>query len=422
MKTLLILSHGHPAISHGGAETAAYALHRLVKRHMKGIIRSVFVARAEPRQLGHDGRFASFRALSDEILVAPPPLDHLFQCSLEPDILAKIVDDLCRSFNPSVVHIHHFAFWGTDVIDLFKQRGVAVIFTFHEYIAICHRFGQMVKTSGRLCDVQSHSECAMCFPDISSGMFFLRYEMFVQSLKKADALFSPSEFLAARVAEWSSGQLTVEHVENPRDLESYESEGEARVSSGGPFILGYFGQLNEFKGIIILLEALKRLKRQGVDIVLRIYGANLQHQDVAFQEKVQSLIEDLGEMVEFFGAYANPRVVRLMTECDGIVVPSIWWENSPVVIQEAIQANVRIIVSNIGGMKEKVSNYERGFVFEVGSSVDLAANIVRAISDRDTSIDGNDFGVSKRNEASWKAIAGAYAKLSQVNAVSVAVG
>jgi glycosyltransferase involved in cell wall biosynthesis len=43
-----------------------------------------------------------------------------------------------------------------------------------------------------------------------------------------------------------------------------------------------------------------------------------------------------------------------MSACDWIVVPSIWWENSPVVIQEARLAARPLIVSNIGGMAEKV--------------------------------------------------------------------
>jgi glycosyltransferase involved in cell wall biosynthesis len=60
-----------------------------------------------------------------------------------------------------------------------------------------------------------------------------------------------------------------------------------------------------------------------------------------------------------------------MAECDYVVVPSKWWENSPVVIQEAYSNGVPVICTGIGGMAEKVRNGVSGLHFRLGDPVDL---------------------------------------------------
>jgi glycosyltransferase involved in cell wall biosynthesis len=64
------------------------------------------------------------------------------------------------------------------------------------------------------------------------------------------------------------------------------------------------------------------------------------------------------------------------------VVPSVWWENSPIVIQEALFHGRPLIVSNIGGMAEKVADGVNGLHFRVGSPEDLADRLTEALRDR----------------------------------------
>jgi glycosyltransferase involved in cell wall biosynthesis len=66
----------------------------------------------------------------------------------------------------------------------------------------------------------------------------------------------------------------------------------------------------------------------------------------------------------------------LMTRVDCIVVPSIWWENAPLVIQEAFMAGIPVICSNIGGMAEKVTDRVNGLHFTVGDHFDLLDRIL----------------------------------------------
>jgi glycosyltransferase involved in cell wall biosynthesis len=67
-----------------------------------------------------------------------------------------------------------------------------------------------------------------------------------------------------------------------------------------------------------------------------------------------------------------------MENIDWVIVPSIWYENSPLVIQEAFMHKRPVICSDIGGMAEKVIDGVTGLHFRASSSDDLARTVLRA--------------------------------------------
>ena len=79
------------------------------------------------------------------------------------------------------------------------------------------------------------------------------------------------------------------------------------------------------------------------------------------------------------GSYKSPDLPNLMREVDWTIVPSTWWENAPVVIQEAFHHGRPIIASDIGGMAEKVRDGIDGLHFHVCNPESLAEAMTRAI-------------------------------------------
>jgi glycosyltransferase involved in cell wall biosynthesis len=173
-----------------------------------------------------------------------------------------------------------------------------------------------------------------------------------------DHFVSPSSFLKNRYVEWGldksritvleNGQLPVEQLA-PRRLQ--ESETRNRF--------GYFGQINPFKGLEVLLKALSQLPwRSHGKIVLEVHGANMEIQTEEYRGKINLLLEPLVKSgtVEWHGPYQPHEMRSRMAGIDWVVVPSIWWENSPMVIQEALGFGRPLVVSDIGGMAEKVTD------------------------------------------------------------------
>jgi glycosyltransferase involved in cell wall biosynthesis len=139
--------------------------------------------------------------------------------------------------------------------------------------------------------------------------------------------------------------------------------------------------MSPLKGITVLIEAAKYLNKMGVQgATIEIHG-DYSNQPPVFQEAVTEALTEAGQSVVYHGAYDNRDVNRLMSRMDAIIVPSTWWENSPVVIQEAFTNGKPVICSNIGGMAEKVRDGIDGMHFASGQPASLARVIMELAAD-----------------------------------------
>jgi glycosyltransferase involved in cell wall biosynthesis len=83
--------------------------------------------------------------------------------------------------------------------------------------------------------------------------------------------------------------------------------------------------------------------------------------------------------IKFMGTFDNREVASVFREIDVLIFPSIWQENSPLVIHEALIAGVLVITSNIGGITELVIDYKNGLLFKAGDVNDLYNKIMLII-------------------------------------------
>jgi glycosyltransferase involved in cell wall biosynthesis len=137
--------------------------------------------------------------------------------------------------------------------------------------------------------------------------------------------------------------------------------------------VGFFGQISALKGINVVLDAAEMLHTQGHgNIRIDVHGDH-SGQPEAFRKDFEARLAKAPPNFSFRGPYENQRVDALMRSVHAVLVPSIWWENSPLVIQEALLNRRPLICSDIGGMAEKVRDGRDGFHFQAGSAFSLAA-------------------------------------------------
>ena len=374
MKKVVFISHGHPELSKGGAEVASWNLYQYLKE--KGYD-CLYIARTD--SASHGG--STFSQRGEEILFHTQMTDwfNLSTSHLKP--LFNDLAELLQHFSPDIIHVHHFAHMGIELFPALKRAvpNAKVVFTLHEFMAMCMHNGQMVKRESlKLCNKAAVADCNKCFPSHSPGDFLLRKSYVQDQFSYVDEFVSPSAFLAKRYVEWGLPAEKMHVIENvlpelepvpPRSLR----EGEKRTK------FAFFGQVNPYKGLDILLQALLLLPESvRSQVTLDIHGANLDIQTSDFKEKVEKLLDRTGGMVQLRGQYESEQLRSRIADCDWVVIPSIWWENSPVVIQEAIHFGRPLIGSNIGGMKEKIEN-KAGLTFEARSASALASAMVQAI-------------------------------------------
>ena len=409
-KKILFVSHGHPEINPGGGEVAAYNLFSEINR-TKGFD-SCFLARHDKFARVHGGTTFSGTGKANEILFYAPLADW-FQFS-QPD-KPKIWRDFRETleiYKPDMIHFHHYVHLGLEMIREAKNfnKHIPVVLTLHEYFGICHNHGQMVKTTdGSLCHGSSPAECARCFPKYSPQDFFLR-KQFVQSyLSLVDEFISPSEFLRDRYIDWGIPAEKIRVIENidlsTKELNEASNSSMQQASNQQPSIFNdeesssawntksknsrvrfsFFGQINWFKGIDVLIDALSYLpEKTRKKVTININGSGLEHQSEEMQEYVRKSIQNSNGVIRLRGKYERFELPGLMHSSDWIVIPSKWWENSPMVILEAKKYGVPVICSNIGGMAEKVQHGVTGLHFQTGRADSLAEQMEWVVNNRQT--------------------------------------
>jgi len=393
-RRVLSICHNHPSVRPGGAEAYAYELHRGLSASPD--YESIFLAKGGPPVgLGgavHVGTYFEPTGGGENeyfFYTDGYNFDYLFGTQPSKEFYFRHFRDFLRAFKPDIVHFQHTLFLGYDLIREVKNTlpDAPIVYTLHEFLPICHRDGQMVRTgTEELCDHASPRRCHECFPAISPQTFFLRERFIKSHFSLVDLFLAPSDFLRQRYIEWgipSEKICTEEYGRLPPVRSARASARPARNR------LGFFGQLSAFKGVDVLLEAMQLLRRESDASMdarpapaevprLRVHGANLEIQPGEFQNRFKAVLTEMKETITFVGKYDHQRLPDLMEHVDWVVVPSVWWENSPLVIQEAFQQGRPVICSDIGGMAEKVTDGVNGLHFMTGDAMSLADTIKRA--------------------------------------------
>lgn len=253
--------------------------------------------------------------------------------------------------------------------------------TLHDYFPICAHEGQMVTTGDMaLCERATPEACHRCFPEIDADRFVLRRGQIQAMFGLVDQFLSPSEFLRRRYVAWGIPADKIAVMRNARP--AVEPAPMRPVAAGGRRdSFGFFGNLNPFKGVPVALDAALRLVRGGdTRFTLALHGG-MPFQTKEFQEKVEAAARKSAGTVVLRGAYKARDLRSLIAAVDWVVVPSVWWENAPLVIQEAFQHRRPVICSDIGGMAEAVRADVDGLHFRAGDALDLARVMRRAMDE-----------------------------------------
>lgn len=144
----------------------------------------------------------------------------------------------------------------------------------------------------------------------------------------------------------------------------------------GNLRIGFIGGLSEHKGAHVLIEAAHSLQ---TTCEMKIYGNYDLYPD--YHKKLQRLVGQ-NSRIQFCGTFPNDQIKSILEDLDVLVVPSLWHENTPLVIYSAQAAGCPVIASNVGGIAEVIEHEVNGLLFEPGNSSELAKALERLSLDR----------------------------------------
>jgi len=266
---------------------------------------------------------------------------------------------------PDVVHLHNLAGLSVSMIHEAADRGLPVVMTLHDYWGLCAR-NTLVCRDGSLC-AGPGAACARCLPPLGQAPprpAPIRNAEMMAALGRVSLFLCPSRYLAWRFIEAGIPPERIRVVPYGLDLSRYAGANLDETTVGQPLL--YLGYLGPHKGLPVLLEALALPGCE--EIRLRVAGDGERRDE--YRELSRS--RGLDGRVEFLGAVPSREVPALLTGAGALVVPSVWPENAPVSITEAMAGARPVVASDIGGIPEQVMHGRTGLLFPPGDAEALA--------------------------------------------------
>lgn len=200
------------------------------------------------------------------------------------------------------------------------------------------------------------------------------------TIKKAQGISSPSNFLADQISEkLDIARDRIKYVTNLIDSADYVPQQENRSVAIKEIL--YVGRLEPLKGAVVFSEAIPLILERHPNLHFTLAGADRSGQDGSSQKKALEeyfMNNDCLDRVTFIG-HADPKVYKqLYQRADVFVLPSLF-ENSPYTLLEAMSCGCACVVHRCSGMAEMVEDGKSGIFFENADPQGLADKVVELL-------------------------------------------
>lgn len=305
-----------------------------------------------------------------------------------------VFTSLLKKLQPNIAHIGHLNHLSTGLVDVLNLFKIPIVYTLHDFWLMCPRGQFLTRSIGnpegnfQLCTHQNDRKCATdCYKVYFSGIKeneasdIEQWESWVHHrmkevkriVSKIDLFIAPSKYLENRfVQDFCIAKEKIIYLDYGFPTQYLLPT--QKISANEPYTFGYIGTHIPAKGVNLLIEAFKRLEQPAI---LKIFG----RENGQSTKALRVMASSSKNKIEFLGEYINQNLVNdVFSKVDCIVVPSIWGENSPLVIHEAQACKIPVITADFGGMKEYVAHKVNGLLFKHREVESLAEQLNFAVS------------------------------------------
>ena len=403
--------HGFPPLSYGGTQQYTLQLakrlqamgHRItVLAYAAGETREVVVSEDAVQGL------RVLRLTFDLRRGGNPVLEEYSNARV-----ARCLERLWNEERPDLVHVTYLGLLSTATVEVARALGIPTLVTLTDMWALCP-VGTLLRYDGQLCEGPANiGHCVRCLARMGPrGRAFagltraipssvwralaavasqpllgcLPYLDWVRALRErpvrvrrtlesAGALLSPGRFLIAMLERNGYPANAVRAL--PHGIEAPERLRRPNaVCADGRLRLGYIGPLAWFKGAHLPIAAYRQLPA-GAGCTLAYYGP-LPSDDVpdGYAREILAAIEATPGAAHR-GPFTSEHVATVLAEIDLLIMPSLCYENTPLVIYEALASGTPVVATAEGGMRELIEELGGGWLIPRGDAVALAALLLR---------------------------------------------
>jgi len=272
---------------------------------------------------------------------------------------------ILTDFRPDIIHLNNIHSQLSPIIaQMGHNRGIPIVWTLHDYKLVCPAY--LLLSKGKPCQLCLEKKWSVisekCIKDNFIASFIAYWEASYWNSTKlckiTDLFISPSNFLRGKMIQggFDPGKIVV--LNNFMKSASITAE----VNTKEDYYC-YIGRLSSEKGIETLLKAASGLPGYKLKIV---GTGQLEKAIHAFKENAN---------IEFVGFKSGDELNSILSGSRFLVIPSIWYENNPLSVLEALCMGIPVLGSDIGGIPELIIPDFNGMLFEAGNVTDLQDKI-----------------------------------------------
>jgi glycosyltransferase involved in cell wall biosynthesis len=376
---------------------------------------------------GHHVEILTGTACADEPAAKPPWLTetaydgitvhrvNYSESALEPVALhssdparVELVRRVVSRAAPEIVHVNHFLGLSSGIIPAIRALHTPVVYTATDFWAICPQFILLHTFDGKVCSGPgSGLDCIRCCVSWFShrpahvawiakslartGVFRSRWTMReVESLtlrpkaiaahvNTSNMIISATKFLADMLVRNGIAARLIRIIPYGVDIGGVAQRREVplRFTPATPLRLAFMGTMTERKGPHVILDALAALGDRAREIELRLYGEG--NRDNPYFRGILAKTERLGGSAVMMGTFPHDRIGEVMSDQHLLIVPSLWYESTPLVLCSALGAGIPALVSRLGGMTEIIEEGVNGMSFPAGDAIALKGVLLRLL-------------------------------------------
>jgi hypothetical protein len=346
---------------------------------------------------------------------------------LEVADVARVFGRLLDREQPEVCHFQHLVKLGIGLVEEARSRGIATLYTAHDYYAVCHRY-TLLRPDLSHCDTRGDSmACACCdlalghlnarvgLGDYQMGVFRdqlktedwqrlenilegdpgasgigseeldlafdLRSDLDARRARAFDAMdriIAPTQFLSDELVRGGIDPRKLEVLPYGIDISDLGDLPPVRNDPEKPLRFAFVGGISKHKGVHLLLEAWRTMKQGARGAELSIWGYST---DAVFHQRIRDAAASMG--IHWRGPYERRDLPDVLSATDVVISPSTWVENYPIVIREAFAAGRPVIASRYGALPESIRDGVDGLLFTHNDAADLGRTLKRCLDEPD---------------------------------------
>lgn len=412
MRVLLTVHQFLPKYAFG-TERLTYDLGReLLRRgHEVSVLTTDHASPSLPHDTTWDYEYGGLRVrvIGVRLPETPNPLRYEYDNPRMAEHLRAYMEET----RPDLVHVVHAGRLSGSVIPTAKSFGAPTVFTATDFWSLCRVIHLRRADTGELCEGPNRmgTNCMRCYiaraggPQATRDRLLARPEWQLGALSaasRAPVIRNTRHMWRTRAVVERTGSLR--RAVNAADvvLAPTRLNRELLISNGispsrirlSPYGIdtsdvltaprspvhpetlrvGYIGSLARHKGADVLVRAFREVPKTLMKAELKIYGDP--SRDPAYFRELRELAGN-DPRVSFLGTFEGERIGWVLSEIDVLVVPSAWYENTPLVVYFAFASGTPVVATNLGGLSEAIVNGKNGLLFEMGDARDLNGQLLR---------------------------------------------